>query len=70
MSAKPQAPCGKVCDSRAPACQTTCERWKAYEGEREAYYREQKRLHAVAEIEYDLRAREDRRIMQRLKRRK
>ena len=70
MSAKPQAPCGKVCDNRAPACQTTCERWKAYEAEREAYYREQKRLHAVAEIEYDLRAREDRRIMQRLKRRK
>lgn len=70
MSVKPQAPCGKVCDSRAAACQTTCARWKEYEAEREAYYQEQKRLHAVAEIEYDLRDREKRRIRQNLKRRK
>ena len=70
MKPKPQAPCGKVCDDRAPACQITCDRWKAYEVLREEYYQEQKRLHEVAAIEYDLRAREDRRIMQRLKRRK
>lgn len=70
MTVKPQAPCGKVCDGRAPACQTTCERWKAYEAEREAYYLERKRMHELEEIEYDLRDREKRRIRQSLKRRK
>ena len=58
MSVKPQAPCGKVCDSRAPACQTTCTHWKAYEAARAAWYAENHIRQQIESIDAELRVRQ------------
>ena len=58
MSVKPKPPCGIVCDSRAAACQTTCERCKAYEAERAAWYEENHLRQQIESIDAELRVRQ------------
>ena len=62
MKPKPQAPCGKVCDNRAPACQTTCERWKTYEAERAAWYEANHLRQEIESIDAEMRMRQHEKI--------
>jgi hypothetical protein len=62
MKAKPIPPCGKVCADRAAGCQATCERWKAYEVERAAYYEENQKRQAIIAIDAEMKIRQHEKI--------
>ena len=70
MKPKPQAPCGKVCDNRAPACQITCERWKAYEVLRAAWYEENQKRQAIIAIDAEMKIRQHEKIARKKRDRK
>ena len=70
MKAKPIPPCGKVCADRAAGCQATCERWKAYEAERAAYYEENQKRQAIIAIDAELKIRQHEKMVRKTRDRK
>lgn len=41
---KPMHPCTKDCEKRAPGCAAGCQKWAAYEAQRNAYYDERVKI--------------------------
>lgn len=41
---KPMHPCTKDCEKRAPGCAAGCQKWAAYESQRNAYYDERVKI--------------------------
>ena len=67
---KPKPPCGKICADRSAGCQASCERWKAYEAERAAYYEEKQKLQQIVAIDAEMKIRQHERISRKKKERR
>ena len=70
MSTKPKPPCGIVCGDRAAGCQATCDRWKAYEADRAAWYAENQRRQAIIAIDAEMKIRQHEKIARKKRDRK